>query len=229
MEGRRPRGGPAAQPAAAAGRGDRSGKTPGAVRGPRVGGRDTPPSARAAVGRAARGREGRGGGARGAARSPEESGARAARGSIAPPWPCAGPSAACSAHSPTPRSSRAAGRTPWRSWEPRSPRDRWASRGAPAAAAARLPLPGGACAPGCGQRFLTRSPLFVSQKRRGVDHGPATLRAAGLVERLAGLGEHSTAGRGWRRGLRGCRHRPPPLWGSVTQPLAAGGGTALPR
>lgn len=59
----------------------------------------------------------------------------------------------------------------------------------------RVPQPlgsrplGGARAPGRRQRWLTRPLLFVSQKRRGVDRGPATVRAAGLVERLAGLGE----------------------------------------
>ncbi|KAK2533276.1 arginase-2, mitochondrial isoform X1 [Columba livia] len=35
---------------------------------------------------------------------------------------------------------------------------------------------------------LVGAPLSRGQKRRGVDRGPATVRAAGLVERLAGLG-----------------------------------------
>ncbi|XP_068802321.1 arginase-2, mitochondrial isoform X1 [Struthio camelus] len=35
---------------------------------------------------------------------------------------------------------------------------------------------------------LVGAPFSRGQKRRGVDHGPAAVRAAGLVERLAGLG-----------------------------------------
>lgn len=94
------------------------------------------------------------------------------------------------------------------------------------AAVALLPLPGAARVPGCRQRRLTRSPLFVSQKRRGVDHGPATLRAAGLVERLAGLGEHSAAGGG---GCGAARIAPSALGQRDSAlPAAGAGGSCLP-
>lgn len=72
----------------------------------------------------------------------------------------------------------------WRWWAPRCPGDRWAYSWA------------GGPQHGGGRCSLTRLFFFVWQKRRGVDRGPATLRAAGLVERLAGLGEAPPRGGG---------------------------------
>lgn len=92
-------------------------------------------------------------------------------------WLCAAASRGSSAGGRTRGCGCPGGRTRWRWWAPRSPGGRWA------------PGRAGGPQPGDGRRSLTRPFFFVWQKRRGVDHGPATLRAAGLVERLAGLGE----------------------------------------